>query len=308
MTLAHSASVTILALWTLGCSSMAGPLDAGGRDAANRDSSTASDAPTERDAARLPDGTVDAPVGDASGADSGPGSDGAVSSGPYANRPPSYTTVIADYPFDAATYPAGTAPYYDVPDFDGSGWGIVGGVGLSRVLDPMAPVSPPNTMQWTYPPGAGGTGVGRFYRTLDTSISEIYVAFSIWHDPSFEWNTISNKLFYWEDGNIILQSRHNDNYLSLYIGAYDAVYDANGYVPQESDFDGRWVNIEYIIERGDPGRLRVWMNGNLVSDHVVQVPEISGTSEINLNSTWGGGGTRTRTSYRRVDHLLVATP
>ena len=227
----------------------------------------------------------------------------APGTGFYANRPANYTKVVSDYAF-GEVLPGNDA---DQP-FGTGGWSMIGGSQITRVSDPTAPVSSPYALQWQFDPGAGGTSVGNVYRVISMNTNELYVAFSIWHDPNFEWNTISNKLLYWEDGNIILQSRHNDSYLSLYIGAYDRVYDPNGYQPRQSDFDGKWVNIEYIIKRGNPGLLKVWMNGQLVSNHAVQVPTLSSWSEMSINSTWGGGGTRLRTSYRRIDHVLVATP
>jgi len=223
--------------------------------------------------------------------------------GPYANRPANYTKIISDYAFSEAL----PGNDQDQP-FGTGGWSMIGGSQITRVNDPTAPTSPPEALQWQFDPGPGGTSVGNVYRVLDRSVSQIYVAFALWHDPNFEWNTISNKLFYWEDGNTILQSRHNDDFLSLYIGAYDRVFDPNAYHPVISDFNGRWVNIEYIIKRGNPGLLKVWMNGKLVADHAVQVPMISSWSEVSINSTWGGGGTRTRTSFGRGDHILIATP
>lgn len=228
---------------------------------------------------------------------------GLVKTGPFANRPASYTKLISDYGFGEAV------PGNDRDQsFGTGGWSMIGGAPISIVSDPSAPVSPPSTLQWRFDPGPGGESVGNVYRALNLNVNEIYVAFSVWHDPNFEWNEVSNKLLYWEDGNTILQSRHNDSYLSLYIGAYDVVYDPNGYNPQKSDFNGKWVNIEYIVKRGNPGLLKVWMNGKLVSNYAVRVPTISSWSEVSINSTWGGGGTRTRTSYRRIDHVLIATP
>jgi hypothetical protein len=221
----------------------------------------------------------------------------------YANRPTNFTNVESN--FDFAEVPKSgmnEQPY-------AGGWSQIYGGNLARVEDTSAPASAPYALQWTFPPGPGGGGVGNLFRILPAGKSEVYVAFSIWHDPNFEWNTVSNKLLYWESGNIILQSRHNGTYLSFYIGANDQVFDPNQQrVPVRADFDGRWANLEVLIRRGNPGRLRVWLNGTLVIDHAANVPTTAGITELKLDSTWGGGGTRTRTSYRRIDHILVATP
>jgi hypothetical protein len=233
----------------------------------------------------------------------------APGTGPYPNRPATYGRVLSDYAFDLASYPAGSAQYQDAPDIgDGSGWGSVGGALLTRALDPTAPRSPSNTLQWTFGPGPGGTGVGMLYRTIPADVQELYVAFSLWHDPNFEWNTISNKLLYWSTisaQKIILESRFNENYWSFYIEAQDKIVDAT--INKNVDPTGRWVNVEVQMKRGTAGFLKVWINGQPVSNYSGSLPLVSGATDFNINSTWGGGGTRTRTSYRRIDHILIAT-
>jgi len=226
-------------------------------------------------------------------------------SGPYANRPANYTTVISDYAFNDVPPAAADAP------MGIDGWNVVfaSGGGLTRELDPTAPISPSNVLQWHYPPGhTAGTGVGNVYREVDPNITEFYVAFSVWHDANYEWNSISNKLFYIEPGNIILQSRHNNEYLSVYIGQYDVNYAPTNPRPIPL---GQWVNIEYQVRRGPNGFIRVWMNGVLVTSYTgINVPMGDGQrQELKLDSTWGGQtGPTTRDSYRRIDHILIATP
>jgi hypothetical protein len=53
------------------------------------------------------------------------------------------------------------------------------------------------------------------------------------------------------------------------------------------------------------------MNGVLVTSYTgINVPTGSGANqELKLDSTWGGQtGPTTRDSYRRIDHILIATP
>lgn len=230
---------------------------------------------------------------------------GGGEAGLYDNRPANYTTEISDYAFDEAVPGNNTDQ-----SFGTGGWSMIGGADITIESDATAPASPPEVLQWLYADGGtAGESVGNIYRSISTSISELYVAFSIWHDANFEWNTISNKLFYWEDGNIILQSRHNDTFLSVFIGALDVSYDPNGYDPVQSDFDGKWANIEYIIKRGNPGLLKIWLNGVLVMNRAVEVPAVSSFSELKIDSTWGGAtANRTRDSFRRIDHILIAHP
>lgn len=223
--------------------------------------------------------------------------------GLYPHRPASYTRVLTDYAMNDAPIRVDDGPL-------GGGWGMYHGQGMTLVSDPTAPVSPPNVLQWNY--GAGGSsgvGVGKLYFRPPATATAFYVAFSIWHDPNFEWNSISNKLFYLEPGNILVQARHNAAYLSIYIGAFDVVYDPNGYVPTTADFNGRWARIEIVVRRGTPGLIQVWLNGQLVSTYTGDVPNPGGFNEISLDSTWGGAtGPRTRNSMRRIDHVLIATP
>lgn len=228
--------------------------------------------------------------------------------GSYPNRPSTYSTVVSDYDFSenppttSADQPVGT-----------KGWWMIGG-GTSvvrRLSDASAPVSGPNVWEQTFAPGAGGeNAAGIIYRNgTQVSGSKLYVSLWVWYSPGFEWNTTSQKLLYWEDGNILLQQDHNGVPLSMYIGAYDKVYDPNVCsIPPLSAFEGKWHQVEWQVERGSPGLLRVWLDGKLCSDYRVNVPTISRSAEFNLNSTWGGGGTRTRTSYRRVDHIFLARP
>ena len=147
---------------------------------------------------------------------------------------------------------------------------------------------------------------------MPTNISEVYVSFSLWHDSNFEWNAISNKMLYWENGNLIVQSRHNTgDYLSFYNGSGGGQsYEPNqGPRPTMGDFNGKWVNVEVQIKRGTSGFFKIWLNGVLVSNHSVSLQSIQGESYLRLDSTWGGStGPRTRDSHRRVGHILIATP
>jgi hypothetical protein len=220
--------------------------------------------------------------------------------GLYPHRPANHTHVVSSYGFeDPPPLAVGTAM--------GGGWSVNNYRDMSRVIDSTAPVSPPSVLQWAYRKGdPSGTTVGIAYHPYPASTRELFVGFSVWHDPNFEWNPISNKLFYIEPGNIILETRENEDYLSVYVGASGTMYKATNPVTVPL---GKWVNIEMLVRRGDPGLIRVWMNGTLVMDRMVPVPPPGKFGELKLDSTWGGAtGPRTRDSFRRVDHILVTTP
>jgi hypothetical protein len=220
--------------------------------------------------------------------------------GPYANRPANYGKILTNYGFGDVP-PAGAGLAY------ADGWYVNNYGEMDRVTDANAPVSPSSALQWTYERGGtSGTSVGIVYHQYPANTTEFYVAFSLWHDSNFEWNTISNKLFYIEPGNIILESKTDNDYLTVYIGATGTLYKATN--PRTSPL-GQWVNIELLVKRGNPGVVKVWMNGTLVMDRTPAVPGPGSYGELKLDSTWGGAtSARTRDSFRRVDHSLIATP
>jgi len=263
------------------------------------------------------------------------GAGGAFS--PYAHRPANYTVVETDYAFNEASYPTGSAPFFDVPNFDGSGWGVVGNDGLTmtRVVDATAPVSPSNVLQWTYAEGSGtpadSASFGHFYRSTSEAIQAWYVAFQIWHDANFEWNLISNKLFFfwtYPSGPAILQTRFNSapgDFLGFIMENTPGVdsHQANtafGQALTTAFFEDEWVNVEVQYVAGaSNGQLRVWAGrmdgsdgteGQLVLEYTnINVPGASTAQELMFSSTWGGGsGPTTRDSFRRVDHVLIAHP
>lgn len=232
-----------------------------------------------------------------------------VTGAAYPNRPATYTRVLTNYPFTEAPPTTGV----DTCPMGTQGWCMIGGgpEAVQRITDATAPTGDKTVWEQAYRPGdGGGNAAGNIYFDKPTNTaSKLYASVWVWYSPGFEWNQISQKLLYWEDGNILLQQNHNtNNPLSMYIGAYDVTYDINKCPnPGLTSFEGKWHQIEWQVERGNSGLLRVWLDGKLCSDYRVQVPAVSGWWQFNVNSTWGGGGTRTRTSYRRVDHVFLAT-
>ena len=224
----------------------------------------------------------------------------------YANEPANYTTAYIDYGFD-------DDPSLGTGDHQiGSGWGLIYGDGTTSLeVDATAPVSPSNVFEWYYPTGlTTGTGVGNLYHTLPTGVSEFYIAFSIWHDSNFEWNTISNKLVIIEPGGIYFQTRHNATYWNFdIIGSGSLIYNPN--MATGPDPTGQWVNIELQIKRGNPtGILRVWADGELITEYTDANISTSTTGQqLMIASTWGGAtANKARDSYRRIDHIYVSHP
>lgn len=228
------------------------------------------------------------------------------STGLYPNRPSTFTRIVTDYAMNALP-PGGT--WADRSIGDGSGWGIVGNP--TRVSDAGDPLSPSWVMQWTYPAGQGtpttSFSAGKIYHSLPNA-TEFYIAFSVWHDPSFEWNAVSNKLvmLFGENTDIAFQSRHNATYWNIIDQKNDVSYDPN--VSPGTNPTGRWVKVEYQFRLGAGGYLKMWTDGNLVHNRTGTNFQNT-ANEIALDGTWGGGnGPSRRTSTRRIGHIFIATP
>lgn len=220
--------------------------------------------------------------------------------GLYVNRPANYTTVLSDYAFNDS-YPNGTATDQPV----GGGWNLIywlnGGIStVTKVSDPTGPISPSNVLQWKYYAGGPAGGVGDLYHSLP-NVNRIYVAFALKHDANFEFNGVSNKLFYLEPGNFILQSRHDNDWYSLYKGGTAYTPSINTPITK-----GTWEMVE-ILADGVAGNVKVWINGQLRTNQNISFTQA--WNQMKLDSTWGGFSVpRTRDSYRWVDHIFVATP
>jgi len=237
----------------------------------------------------------------------------APGAGWLAHKPANYTNVVTDYGFNAPI-PSATS---DQPMGDGSGWHVyypTSARTTTRLADQTGGVSPENVVETIYQAGDNsGVGKVKFYHDrISGSISELYIALRVKWDSNYEWQSISNKLFYIEPGNIILQSRHASGgiqrYLSVYIGSGDDDYmpDNNLTIPL-----GQWVTIEFLVKRSmTAGEVRVWMNGiETMHKTGIPVPTTTSGQQLDINDTWGGaGGPRTRESRRWVDHVYIATP
>lgn len=227
--------------------------------------------------------------------------------GLYPNRPSNFSTIVTDYAMDAMP-PGGT--WADRSIGDGSGWGIVGNP--TRVLDAGDPISPSYVMQWTYPAGQGtpttSFSAGKIYHTVPSTVKEFYIAFSVWHDANFEWNAVSNKLvmLFGENTDIAFQSKHNNTYWNIIDQKNDVSYDPN--VSPGTNPTGRWVKVEYQFRLGAGGYLKMWTDGNMVHNRTGTNFQNT-ANELALDGTWGGGnGPSTRTSTRRIGHILIAHP
>jgi len=219
--------------------------------------------------------------------------------GQYPNRPANYTRVLSDYGFGDVV-PNGRE--VAVGGGWGSSWNDAGLMRRGTATD--APVSASHVLEWAFTRTGtqSGGGVGNMGRGLPT-VNQIYVSFWMKHDSQFEFHPISNKLLYLEPGNLILQTRMWDsNWFTINNGGGGGEFRATGYTLPL----GQWVQVEYLVDAVN-NRIRLWADGRLVVDVAANLA--GGYRELKLDSTWGGsGGTKTRDSFRWIDHILVATP
>lgn len=237
------------------------------------------------------------------------GATGAVAGGGggagwLANLPGSYTTVITDYAFNDVV-PASTPDafvgdiWYTV--FNGSGY-------TRRVADTTGGISPQYALENHYPAGhTSGTGVGQVFGGVSASVREFYVCMRVKFSAGYEFNTISNKFFIFEPDHIILESKHYGDYWAFDdqgLGLYSNCNVATPTIPTDE-----WLTVEFIVKRGNPGILKLWMNGTLYMDRTPQVSDSSGAQEVSINTTWGGStGPMVTESWRWVDHIYISAP
>lgn len=214
----------------------------------------------------------------------------------FANRPAGYTNTREDYPFNDS--------------FPGTLHGnISGGWELSwnsyasttRATDATAPRSPSFVAQNEYVDGmTPGGGVGNIGKAF-SSFNDVYIAFDVWWDESFQLHPISTKLAYLEPGNVILEHIWGNNLIVYRAGAQETPEAQWAPTPF-----GQWVHIEWLVST-TLDWTSVWVDGELQINHAMNFA--GNFSEFNLNSTWGGaGGSKSGSSFRRFDYILIATP
>jgi len=138
-------------------------------------------------------------------------------------------------------------------------------------------------------------------------VSQIYISLRVRWDAQYEWHSISNKFVRLEPGNCLFQSKHNSEYLRPSCESIGQAYE-----PQinKNPADGQWHHLELLVVQGNPGTVKWWVDGELRVNHTnLQVGGGGAFQTLNIDSYMGGGGmTKSRDSYRSIDHIFVATP
>jgi hypothetical protein len=241
------------------------------------------------------------------------------------NRPVGLTTVIEDdfdYAISTGNRSAMTA------EFQAQGWSTVifdaadsgnenrtstvdmsgtpNGVGTRKVLSSFNPT------------GTGGTGSFTLRKSF-SSAQIIYVYVTTWYEPGFHHNSVSEKLIYLNQGvNGIWEHGFEDEVLNgipqdpIYCGIDSHCWanllpcGSGGSNPVTGfQSDGVWRQFEILLNR-TTGSVKWWTDGEQRADHIGRTFS-AGFTSIDLDNTWGGGGSKIGNHARRHDFILVAT-
>ena len=153
---------------------------------------------------------------------------------------------------------------------------------------------------WTDGHGCGNVSPPPFAAT-----NELYISLWVKWDNNYEWHPISNKFLRIGSKNFIVQSLESGRWLTPHQLSNDQLFMPRDNSPIQL---GVWHQLEILLKRGVPGTVRVWLDGQLRTDHT----DLALNDQLDwfsIDSHLGGGGmTKTRDSYRWIDHVFLAKP
>lgn len=202
-------------------------------------------------------------------------------------------------------------------------WGVNNDSGyLTIVKDPTAPVSPPNVLQFRYPVGfVGSEAPGNLHCSLKAKRNRVYVG--MYWKPSNPWHG------HWSNVNkIAFLMCGGDGGGSIYLAMYgppggpyeilveqairlpDGTTNVKWHRPNLGKSArvtlGAWHKLEWSV---DGSRLRVGVNGVLVTDDNTLPIPAEGYVEFQFSPTWGGmgrpDGTPGEEVKRQADTYLI---
>lgn len=189
------------------------------------------------------------------------------------------------------------------------GWGWNGADSRFYRVESDGPDSPPYAAEWKYNNGGlSGMGVGKMYHYLGTpgasNTRRIYVAGNVWHDADFEFNPVANKFLQ------LYPSSGPPLYLETRMNAWWQVFDSQRDIliggTSTPIVKNVWQRWQWLVDP-DTGEMKFWLNGTLIWS-VNNFVWNGGFDYLQIDSTWGGTSSpRTRDSYKRMDHIYIAT-
>ncbi len=230
------------------------------------------------------------------------------------NRPANYTNTLPELNFSQAV-PSGGGNERPVA---GTVWSVIydgdgaGGSNFSRVSDPTAPHSSPDVwrLRQFASTNSTGRGFGNIFRNLPNGTTKLYACWYTKLSPGYWFHPVSHKYVDLETNgpnNFLVQFARAGNYFEAIDIATDYPFPTliNNRPPTDT-----WFLQEIQIERGNPGVVRVWIDGQLRTENTTHAVAAGATFTLfGLYGHMGGGGyTLAADQYQYFDHILLATP
>lgn len=243
----------------------------------------------------------------------------APTGGVCANRPASYTNILPEFDF-SASIPAGGGNERQVA---GTAWSVIydgngsGGSNFSRVSDPTAPRSPSQVWQLRQPAGdygtlgqGGGHGFGNVFRSLPNGTRQLYACWYSKFSVGYYVHPVSHKyvnIFTSTGDAVYVQLARYGNYWEALDGATDYPFPT---LINQAPIWGTWIQQEIQVVAGNPGIVRVWIDGQLRTEATNHAVAAGATlDEFGLFGHMGGGGfDLSADQYQWFDNILIATP
>jgi hypothetical protein len=197
------------------------------------------------------------------------------------------------------------------------GWVVQFGTATLGV-DLGAPLSPPGVLAITYPAGfGGGEAPGTLTRTIIPS-RNLFVG--LWWKPSDPWqghesNVNKIQFVFAESGGDITMVMYGGTGgpFQLRVIPQFPGLPSNWLEPNVANIAvalGEWHRIEWLLEYGETigsGRVRWWLDGELIGDHSgVPFPD-AGLLDYKISPTWGGvGDVKDQTDFFWFDHVYLS--
>ena len=236
--------------------------------------------------------------------------------GTFRRNLPSGWTTVTDYGFDDPLL-AHQDGVQRVSRLGSSGWevtdwGLVGG-DVRRTADALSPYSPGYVLEEVYPAHLSGQGPDKVTFSQVPNGAKVYVSWVMKWDATFNHNTTSEKLIYFNYG--------STNYVLFeFLYGVEMMYnlpEAGGYPHLRANrmppnqfghgnappVNGVWIEYEIMFDQ-TTGTVQWWKDGVLRGSHTGRaVPRIV---NLEIAATWGGGGDKQGVSSRYNDHIFVA--
>jgi hypothetical protein len=156
--------------------------------------------------------------------------------------------------------------------------------------------------------GSNGHGSGSLGFAVYSGPNNFYLAWTIRFSSNFQWHMVSHKM--------MRAGLNGTGLLGMYLHSGSGWVRLSaeglgiGYEPQVNTelTRGVWHMIEIQAEGGNPGVLKVWVDGELRTNYTnLEVPSMT-SNEMALDAFMGGGGmTVIADMYYELDHMHVAT-